>query len=80
MNAQIKTTPTPVLTHAQIAILLEKKDGATYQAVIEQVEKPLLEAALVKHRGNQTAVALQLGLNRGTLRKKLKLHGLLKAK
>ncbi|WP_151778481.1 helix-turn-helix domain-containing protein [Acinetobacter brisouii] len=79
MNAHIQT-PAPVLTHAQIAILLEKKDGAAYQAVIEQVEKPLIEAALVQHRGNQTAVALQLGINRGTLRKKLKLHGLLKAK
>ena len=79
MNAHIQTPSLPVLTHAQIAVLLEK-DGDVYQAVIEQVEKPLLKAALIQYRGNQTAVALKLGINRGTLRKKLKLHGLLTAK
>lgn len=80
MNARIQNPSFPVLTHAQIADILETKTGDVYQAVIDQVEKPLLEAALVKYRGNQTAVALKLGINRGTLRKKLKLHGLLTAK
>ena len=47
-----------------------------YQMVIGTVEKPLLEAVLRQARGNQTKAAEILGINRGTLRKKLKQYGL----
>lgn len=47
-----------------------------YQMVIEQVELPLLEIMLAYAGGNQTKAARYLGINRGTLRKKLKLYGL----
>jgi Fis family transcriptional regulator len=40
--------------------------------VIEEVEKPLLESVMNYCGGNQTKAAKCLGLNRGTLRKKLK--------
>jgi len=43
-----------------------------YQFVLTQVERPLLEAVLRHTRGNQSKAATLLGLNRGTLRKKLK--------
>jgi Fis family transcriptional regulator len=43
-----------------------------YQLVLEQVEQPLLETVLTYTRGNQSKAAELLGLNRGTLRKKLK--------
>ena len=43
-----------------------------YQFVLTQVERPLLEAVLRHTRGNQSKAATMLGLNRGTLRKKLK--------
>ncbi len=43
-----------------------------YQFVLTQVEQPLLEAVLRHTRGNQSKAATMLGLNRGTLRKKLK--------
>ncbi len=39
-------------------------------------EKPLLEEVLLVVRGNSTRAAAILGLNRGTLRKKWKAHGL----
>ncbi len=47
-----------------------------YQMVISEVERPLLETVLRHTRGNQTQAAEILGINRGTLRKKLRLHGL----
>jgi Fis family transcriptional regulator len=43
-----------------------------YQMVLQEIEQPLLETVLHYTRGNQSKAALLLGLNRGTLRKKLK--------
>jgi Fis family transcriptional regulator len=44
---------------------------------MQLVEKPLLEITLTHTRGNQTKAAEILGLNRGTLRTKLKAHGII---
>lgn len=48
-----------------------------YDMVLQEVEAPLLEAVLRYTRDNQTLASTVLGLNRGTLRKKLKRYGLL---
>ena len=48
-----------------------------YDMVLAEVEGPLLEVVLEYTRGNQTRASEILGLNRGTLRKKLKDHGLM---
>jgi Fis family transcriptional regulator, factor for inversion stimulation protein len=48
-----------------------------YDLVIGEVEKPLLKAVLGYTGGNQSLAASILGINRGTLRKKLRRHGLL---
>ncbi|MEE4250150.1 MAG: DNA-binding transcriptional regulator Fis [Alcanivoracaceae bacterium] len=48
-----------------------------YDTVLAEMEIPLLEKVLEYTRGNQTRAAEMLGLNRGTLRKKLKQYGLL---
>lgn len=48
-----------------------------YEMVLAEVETPLLEVVLEYTRGNQTRASEILGLNRGTLRKKLKQHGLM---
>jgi len=53
----------------------EKAHGV-YEMVIHCVEKPLLEAVLNKYRGNQSHAALALGINRNTLRKKMKQYGI----
>lgn len=45
--------------------------------VLAEVEAPLLEAVMLKARSNQSTAARMLGLNRGTLRKKLRQYGLL---
>jgi len=48
-----------------------------YDMVMAEVEAPLLEVVMKYTRHNQTKAATVLGLNRGTLRKKLKRYGLL---
>jgi len=48
-----------------------------YELVISEVEAPLLEAVMSHCRNNQTKASVALGLNRGTLRKKLKKYGML---
>jgi Fis family transcriptional regulator len=48
-----------------------------YQMVMNEVEAPLLEAVMRYTRSNQTKASQMLGLNRGTLRKKLKQYNLL---
>ena len=45
-----------------------------YEMVMSSVEKPLIETILQKVEGNQTQAAEILGINRNTLRKKIKLH------
>lgn len=42
-----------------------------HELVLAEVEPPLLRAVLEHCQGNQTRAARLLGLNRGTLRKKL---------
>jgi Fis family transcriptional regulator len=48
-----------------------------YNMVLAEIEAPLMEVVLEYTRGNQTRASEILGLNRGTLRKKLKDHGLM---
>ncbi|MFZ2288564.1 MAG: DNA-binding transcriptional regulator Fis [Halopseudomonas yangmingensis] len=48
-----------------------------YNMVLSEVEAPLLESVMDYVKGNQTRASEVLGLNRGTLRKKLKQYGLL---
>jgi len=48
-----------------------------YDMVINEVEAPLLDAVMRYTDSNQSKASIMLGLNRGTLRKKLKQYGLL---
>ena len=47
-----------------------------YEMVLAEVEAPLLEEVMTYTRGNQTRAAIMMGINRGTLRKKLKQYGM----
>ncbi len=51
-----------------------------YQMVLAEVEAPLLEEIMAYTRNNQTKASIMLGLNRGTLRKKLKQYNLISSK
>lgn len=50
--------------------------GNIYQMVISEVERPLLEVVMNHAGGNITVAAQMLGINRATLRKKLKKYDL----
>jgi len=52
------------------------KPQGVYDMVINCVERPLIEAVLLRVDGNQTHAAEMLGINRNTLRKKMKNHGI----
>ncbi|RCU43799.1 MULTISPECIES: DNA-binding transcriptional regulator Fis [Corallincola] len=47
-----------------------------YELFLSEVEAPLLEEVMTYTRGNQTRASNLLGVNRGTLRKKLKKYGM----
>jgi len=53
------------------------KPNALYDLVLGEVEPPLFKAVLDYTRGNQSRAAEILGLNRATLRKKLRHYELL---
>jgi Fis family transcriptional regulator len=59
---------------------LEEIDGEPttdfYQLVLSQVEAPLLREVMTYTRHNQSRAAQLLGLNRGTLRKKLRQYAI----
>ena len=50
--------------------------GHLYELVMREVEEPLFRAVLDFADGNQSRAADILGINRGTLRKKLKTYGI----
>jgi len=52
------------------------RPGNLYQLVLGEIEEPLFKAVMEYTRGNQSQAAGILGLNRGTLRKKLKTYSI----
>lgn len=69
-----------VVSIDQIRAVLESDTTNAHAEVMALLEKPLLAETLIKTRGNQTKAAEILGLNRGTLRQRLKAHNILKTK
>jgi DNA-binding protein Fis len=63
-----------VLRYVEAAI--ERGDRDIYNKLWDCIEKPLLESALSDSRGNKVRMAAVLGINRNTIRKKMKRHGI----
>src|SRR4030042_18713 len=53
-------------------LLLKTEEGNVYKELIEEIEKPLIESILERVEGNQLKAAKVLGINRNTLRAKMK--------
>ena len=53
------------------------RPGDLYDLVIGEVERPLFKAVMDFTHGNQSQAAGILGINRGTLRKKLRTYSLI---
>ena len=81
-DLQAQTKASPLRTQAKIAIknYLSQLNGNDvddmYDLVLSEIEAPMLEEVMQYTRGNQTRAANLLGINRGTLRKKLKKYGM----
>jgi len=69
---------------AAVRKYLDELDGQlstnVYEMVLAEIEAPLLTEIMAYTRNNQTRASLMLGLNRGTLRKKLKQYNLISDK
>ena len=78
-----KTSKKPLRKHTEEALsqyfasLNGDRPGDLYDLVLGEVEEPLFKAVMSYTRGNQSQAAGILGINRGTLRKKLKTYSLL---
>ena len=69
-------TMTADALNSYFASLNGHNPGQLYDLVLREVEEPLFRAVLDYSEGNQSRAAEILGINRGTLRKKLKNYGL----
>lgn len=56
--------------------LYNEKKGVLYKSILEVLEKPILERALERTDGNQLKAAKILGINRNTMRAKIKKLGI----
>lgn len=56
--------------------LYKEKRGMIYRSILETVEKPLIEHILERTEGNQLKAARILGINRNTMRAKIKKLGI----
>ncbi len=86
-DEQLQTNEASNLRNAVTASVrkyLAELDGQlstdVYQMVLAEMEAPLLEEIMAYTRNNQTKASIMLGLNRGTLRKKLKQYHLIDSK
>ena len=86
LNAQSQVTNKPLRDSVKQALrnYLAQLDGQDvndlYELVLAEVEHPMLDMIMQYTRGNQTRAANMLGINRGTLRKKIEKirYGLIK--
>lgn len=83
LNSHENSTHEPLRVHVErvvrqyFATLGDEVPTDLYELILKEIEQPLLSVVLEKTRGNQTKCAQILGLNRGTLRKKLKTYDLM---
>lgn len=80
IEAEKTTAPLSHCVDVAIKQYFEQLEGHPaanlYEMLLTEVEVPLLKATLAHTNGNQSRAAEILGINRGTLRKKLKQYGL----
>lgn len=80
--AKVHGRELPLRSHAERALseyftsLNGHRPAHLYDLVLREVEEPLFRVVLDYAEGNQSRAAGILGINRGTLRKKLKQFGL----
>ena len=84
-SKELKASPNrkPLRKHTEEALaayfksLNGDRPGELYDLVLGEVEEPLFRVVMDYTEGNQSQAAGILGINRGTLRKKLKTYSLI---
>ena len=82
-DLRFKTSKKPLCKHTEDALdqyfaaLNGDRPGDLYDLVIGEVERPLFKTVMDFTQGNQSQAAGILGINRGTLRKKLRTYSLI---
>lgn len=82
-NLKFNTNKKPLCKHTEDALdqyfatLNGDRPGDLYDLVIGEVERPLFQAVMDYTQGNQSQAAGILGINRGTLRKKLRTYSII---
>lgn len=80
---QARQSKKPLHRHTEEALnqyfanLNGDRPGDLYDLVIGEVERPLFKVVMDYTQGNQSQAAGILGINRGTLRKKLRTYSLI---
>lgn len=75
--ANLQSVSLEKLVKSKLEVLFQQQREANielsnlYDIVLEQVERPLIELALLSRNGNQVKTAQLLGINRNTLKKKI---------
>ncbi len=64
---------------AILPALIDAERGRLHRALVARLERPLFAAVLEAAGGNQLEAARILGINRNTLRKRLRLLGLIRS-
>lgn len=81
LNADVPTQTLRDSVNHSLSNYFQQLDGQpvtdVYQMVLSEIEAPLFESVMAYTKDNQTKASQLLGLNRGTLRKKLKQYDLL---
>ncbi len=89
MNQPLKTLPIISTTGNSLSettrdtvenylMLLGDHDATfLYRQIMDEVERPLLQVLMEHTNGNQSRTAACLGINRATLRSKLKRHSII---
>ena len=82
LNRGEKAASSPLQDHVSRAVrrylndMGECTDGELHALVLREVERPLFNEVMNYFDGNQTRAAAALGINRATLRKRLRDFGL----
>ena len=83
-NLRLDSNEKPLCKHTEDALdqyfdaLNGDRPGDLYDLVIGEVERPLFKAVMDFTQGNQSQAAGILGINRGTLRKKLRNYSIIR--
>ena len=77
LNILVRRLVQDRLSDTETSSTLSGSFVGVYDSVLTEIDGSLLKITMQYVNGNQSKAARMLGLSRGTLRKKLKIHGML---